>query len=68
LNTSNRFARPHPADCVSALIATARGDKKATLVIQHAKLVNVCSGEIQDEMSTACRARALPLSAKMQVI
>ncbi|WP_374017244.1 adenine deaminase C-terminal domain-containing protein [Paenibacillus thiaminolyticus] len=51
MNTSNRFTRPHLADCVSALIATARGDKKATLVIQHAKLVNVCSGEIQDEMS-----------------
>lgn len=39
------FARPHLAECVPDLVATARGDKKATLVIQHAKLVNVTSGE-----------------------
>lgn len=51
MSTSQFFARPQLADCVPDLVATARGDKKATLVIQNAKLVNVCSGEIQDGIS-----------------
>jgi len=51
MSTSQFFARPHLADCIPDLVATARGDKKATLVIQNAKLVNVCSGEIQDGIS-----------------
>ena len=51
MSTSQFFARPQLADCVPDLVATARGDKKATLVIKNAKLVNVCSGEIQDGIS-----------------
>ncbi|WCR26692.1 amidohydrolase family protein [Paenibacillus thiaminolyticus] len=64
MNTSNRFSRPHLADCVPDLVATARGDKKATLVIQHAKLVNVCSGEIQDEMSIGVQGSRIAFVGK----
>lgn len=45
------FTRKPLADCVPELVATARGDKPATLVITGGKLVNVCSGEILDGMS-----------------
>ncbi|MDT3425900.1 adenine deaminase [Paenibacillus forsythiae] len=45
------FERKPLADCVPALVATARGDMPATLVITGGKLVNVCSGEILDGMS-----------------
>ncbi|WP_199617371.1 adenine deaminase [Paenibacillus alkalitolerans] len=41
----NVFRKPL-ADCVPELVATARGEKAATLVIKNASLVNVCSGEI----------------------
>lgn len=51
MTNTNRFARPELADCIPDLVATARGDKKATLVITNAKLVNVCSGEILDNRS-----------------
>ncbi|WP_340021939.1 adenine deaminase C-terminal domain-containing protein [Paenibacillus sp. FSL K6-1096] len=47
------FARQPLADCVPELVATARGDRKASLVITGGKLVNVCSGEILDGMSVA---------------
>lgn len=47
------FTRQPLADCVPELVATARGDRKATLVITGGKLVNVCSGEILDGMSVA---------------
>ncbi|MCZ8514518.1 adenine deaminase [Paenibacillus filicis] len=33
------------------LVATARGDLKASLVVLNARLVNVCSGEIMEGMS-----------------
>lgn len=45
------FTRKPLADCVPELVATARGDKPATLVITGGKLVNVCSGEILEGMS-----------------
>ncbi|WP_410514003.1 adenine deaminase C-terminal domain-containing protein [Paenibacillus sp. BR2-3] len=45
------FTRKPLADCVPELVATARGDQPATLVITGGKLVNVCSGEILDGMS-----------------
>lgn len=47
------YTRQPLADCVPELVATARGDQKATLVITGGKLVNVCSGEILDGMSVA---------------
>lgn len=45
------FERKPLADCVPELVATARGDMKATLVITGGKLVNVVSGEILEGMS-----------------
>ena len=45
------FTRKPLADCVPELVATARGDQAATLVITGGKLVNVCSGEIIEGMS-----------------
>jgi len=45
------FIRKPLADCVPELVATARGDMPATLVITDGKLVNVCSGEILEGMS-----------------
>ncbi|AIQ62995.1 adenine deaminase [Paenibacillus stellifer] len=45
------FTRKPLADCIPALVATARGDLAATLVITGGKLVNVVSGEILDGMS-----------------
>lgn len=45
------FIRKPLADCVPELVATARGDQSATLVITGGKLVNVCSGEILEGMS-----------------
>ncbi|MBT2289734.1 adenine deaminase [Paenibacillus albidus] len=45
------FTRKPLADCVPELVATARGDRPASLVITGGKLVNVCSGEILEGMS-----------------
>ncbi|WP_405117308.1 adenine deaminase C-terminal domain-containing protein [Paenibacillus sp. FSL K6-1217] len=47
------YTRQPLAECVPELVATARGDRPATLVITGGKLVNVCSGEILDGMSVA---------------
>ncbi|KWX70307.1 adenosine deaminase [Paenibacillus riograndensis] len=47
------FTRKPLVDCVPELVATARGDLPATLVITGGKLVNVCSGEILEGMSVA---------------
>ncbi|KUP25200.1 adenine deaminase C-terminal domain-containing protein [Paenibacillus sp. DMB5] len=47
------FKRKPLADCVPELVATARGDQKASLVITGGKLVNVVSGEILEGMSVA---------------
>ncbi|QMV43934.1 hypothetical protein FPL14_24240 [Cohnella cholangitidis] len=51
LATLLQFSRTPLADQIADLIATARGDKKATLVITNGTLVNVCSGEILKGMS-----------------
>jgi len=47
------FSREVLADMVPNLVATARGDLPATLVIRNGKLVNVCSGEILDGIDIA---------------
>ncbi|WP_068777565.1 adenine deaminase [Paenibacillus sp. FJAT-26967] len=64
METSHRFSRPHLADCVPDLIATARGDKKATLVIQNARLVNVTSGEILPGMSIGVQGSRIAFVGK----
>jgi len=64
MGSTAHFARPHLADCVPDLVATARGDKKATLVIQHAKLVNVTSGEILDDMSIGVQGARIAFVGK----
>ncbi|MGN7355904.1 adenine deaminase [Paenibacillus sp. SAF-054] len=43
------------AECVPELVAAARGDQKASLVIQNVRLVNVISGEILPGMSIAVK-------------
>ncbi|OXL82691.1 adenosine deaminase [Paenibacillus sp. SSG-1] len=50
---NNTWKRLPMADCVRDLVATARGDRKASLVILNVRLVNVLSGEIVPEMSIA---------------
>jgi adenine deaminase len=45
------YTRIPLAEVVHDLVAVARGDKPATLVIKGGKLVNVCSGEIIEGMS-----------------
>lgn len=47
------FARPPLSECFPDLVATARGDRPATLVILNGTLVNVVSGEILPGMSVA---------------
>ncbi|URJ46038.1 adenine deaminase C-terminal domain-containing protein [Paenibacillus polymyxa] len=47
------FQRPPLADCVPELVATARGERKASLVIRGGTLVNVVSGELLTGMSIA---------------
>ncbi|MCG7213645.1 adenine deaminase [Paenibacillus mucilaginosus] len=39
------------ADVLAELVATARGDRKASLVVVNAKLVNVCTAEILEGMA-----------------
>ena len=52
------------ADCVPDLVATARGDKKATLVIRGGTLVNVISGEILPDMSVAVQGARIAYVGK----
>jgi len=61
---NNTFDRPLLADCVPDLVATARGDKKATLVIINAKLVNVISGEILPNMSVGVQGARIAFVGK----
>jgi len=61
---NNTFDRPLLADCVPDLVATARGDKKATLVITNAKLVNVISGEILPNMSIGVQGARIAFVGK----
>lgn len=52
------FARPPLSECFADLVAAARGDRKASLVILNGTLVNVVSGEILPGMSVAaCSSR-----------
>ncbi|WP_027091213.1 adenine deaminase [Cohnella thermotolerans] len=46
-----KFARPPLSECFADLVATARGDRKASLVVLNGTLVNVVSGEILRGMS-----------------
>ena len=50
-----RFPREPLHAVVPELVATARGDLPATLVIRGGRLVNVCTGEIQEGVSVAVR-------------
>lgn len=59
-----QFARPALADCVKELVATARGDLKASLVIQNGCLVNVVSGEILQGMSVAVQGSRIAYVGK----
>lgn len=59
-----QFARPALADCVKELVATARGDQKASLVIQNGSLVNVVSGEILQGMSVAVQGSRIAYVGK----
>ncbi len=52
-NNTTPFKREPLADMVPRLVATARGDLPATLVIRNGRLVNVCSGEILDGINVA---------------
>src|SRR5690625_3373431 len=61
---NNTFDRPLLADCVPDLVATARGDKKATLVNKNAKLVNVISGEILPNMSIGVQGARIAFVSK----
>lgn len=61
---TKRFERPVLAECVKDLVATARGDLKATLVIQGGSLVNVVSGEIIEQMSVAVQGARIAYVGK----
>lgn len=62
--STKRFERPVLAECVKDLVATARGDLKATLVIQGGSLVNVISGEIIEQMSVAVQGARIAYVGK----
>ncbi|WP_438445216.1 adenine deaminase [Gorillibacterium sp. sgz5001074] len=52
------FKREPLADVLPELLATARGERPATLVVKNGNLVNVCSGEVLPGMSVAvCGSR-----------
>ncbi|WP_339277341.1 adenine deaminase C-terminal domain-containing protein [Paenibacillus sp. FSL W8-0426] len=59
-----RFERVPLADCVPDLVATARGDLPATLVIRGGTLVNVISGEILPGMSVAIQGARIAYVGK----
>ncbi|WP_239615367.1 adenine deaminase [Cohnella mopanensis] len=59
-----QFERTPLADNVVDLVATARGDKKATLVITNGTLVNVCSGEIVKGMSVGVQGSRIAYVGK----
>nr|WP_245252426.1 adenine deaminase [Paenibacillus sediminis] len=52
------------AECVPELVATARGDKPATLVIAGGTLVNVISGELIPNMSIAIQGSRIAYVGK----
>lgn len=53
LNTRTPFPREPLSSVVPRLVATARGDLPATLVIRGGRLVNVCTREILDGINVA---------------
>lgn len=58
------FERPELADCVPELVATARGERAASLVIRDGTLVNVVSGEIILGMSVAVQGSRIAYVGK----
>ncbi|WP_047982316.1 adenine deaminase [Ornithinibacillus contaminans] len=58
------FQRPAQYECLRDLTATARGDMHATLVIQHATLVNVTSGEILSDIDIAVQGSRIAYVGK----
>ncbi len=49
----NTFCKMPLWEASRTLVAVAQGTKPADMVITHARLVNVCTAEIQDDMSIA---------------
>lgn len=64
MSSEDRFARPPLSATIADLVATARGDKAATLVVTNAKLVNVCSGEIIEGMSIGVQGKRIAYVGK----
>ncbi|GIP31947.1 adenine deaminase [Paenibacillus sp. J2TS4] len=64
MTNNTLFSRPELADCVPDLVATARGDKKATLVITNARLISVTSGEIIEGMSIGVQGARIAFVGK----
>ncbi|WP_160033124.1 adenine deaminase [Paenibacillus sp. An7] len=61
---TKRFERPGLEECIKDLVATARGDLKATMVIQGGSLVNVISGEIIKQISVAVQGARIAYVGK----
>lgn len=64
MSTKDRIARPPLSEYIPDLVATARGDKAATLVVTNAKLVNVCSGEVIEGMSIGVQGKRIAYVGK----
>lgn len=60
------FPREPLADMVPRLVATARGDLPATLVIRGGRLVNVITGEILDDISVAVQGSRIAYVGKSE--
>ena len=52
----NTFCKKPLWECTKTLAAVAQGREPAETVIRHAKLVNVCTAEIQDDIDVAIAA------------
>ncbi len=49
----NTFCKKPLWECTKDIVAVAEGRKPADTVIQHARLINVCTAEIQDDLDVA---------------
>lgn len=49
----NAFCKKPLWECSKALVATAQGTRPADVVITNARLVNVCTAEIQENIDVA---------------
>ncbi|RUS48685.1 adenine deaminase [Cohnella sp. AR92] len=58
------FSRPPLSECFESLVSTARGDSKASLVVQNGTLVNVVSGELLPGMSVAVQGSRIAYVGK----